>query len=326
MPNELRNVNIQFVSLVDKSANKKKFALIKSEDGKETFSNFCPIIKQDQDKQEITALVYEPGIQDSQGDYMKAEEIEKAQRTHAMNGFGADIQHSFNKEQKLHLVESWITKQDSKIGEQQIKKGTWMQTIFVEDKGLWGKIKKGEFTGFSMGGTGERISKQETPIINGPDKNALTKMLDFFKENLNIKKDNKKEAIKDMDEKKIQEMIDNGIKKAMNPAPTVEEQVAKALKKAGVGKEEKKVEKSEAPTEEEKIQKAVDGVLKAMGYEQKEETFEEKVAKAVAKAVDPMKKNIEKMATARGYTKSEENVTKTSNKNIDEQLKKSYLG
>lgn len=174
---ELKNVEIQFVSLVDKAANKKKFAIIKNEDG--IFENYCPIIKADDEKQEVTAIVYEPMVKDAHGEFMNAEEIEKAQRSHALNGFGADVQHSFMKDNSLKIVESWIQKEDGKIGEQDVVKGTWLQTVFVDSPDLWSKIKKGEFTGFSMGGKGERVEKQAE--ISTEEKGFIQKMMDFFK-------------------------------------------------------------------------------------------------------------------------------------------------
>lgn len=45
-------------------------------------------------------------------------------------------------------------KSDMEIEGQQIKKGTWLMTMEVADDDVWGKIEKGEITGFSMGGTG----------------------------------------------------------------------------------------------------------------------------------------------------------------------------
>lgn len=374
--NELKNVNIKFVSIVDAAANKKKFAIVKNEDGSETFENYCPIIKADDEKQEVTAVVYEPDIKDAHGDYMTADEIEKAQRTHMIQGAKSDVQHSFAEDEGLHTVESWITKEDTKIGEQQVKKGTWMETMYIENDKIWKSVKDGKLTGFSMGGTGERIV--ENPISATGEKaetkkSLLRKFAEFigiekgtFKDNLDKKSTNeeyytlssalsdsinlyregkapqgkelktilndfsnsvykllnKEEEEMTMEIKKedLQEMITETVQKAMNPAPSTEELIEKALEEAGVVKKEGE-EGAEEVTEDEKIQKAVEGVLKSLGLEQKEETFEEKVAKAVAKAVEPMKENIEKMALAKGYTKADEQLPNSGESNIE----KSYL-
>ena len=41
------------------------------------------------------------------------------------------------------------------VGEQAIKKGTWMMTVEVDDPDIFEKVQKGEITGFSMGGVGK---------------------------------------------------------------------------------------------------------------------------------------------------------------------------
>jgi hypothetical protein len=43
------------------------------------------------------------------------------------------------------------------IGGQHVKKGTWLLMYKILDAKLWKKIRKGELTGFSMGGFGRRI-------------------------------------------------------------------------------------------------------------------------------------------------------------------------
>ena len=150
----ISDAQIQFVSLVDKAANKKSFLIAKAEDGKASFSAYGKIVKTDTDSHYVTGIVYEPMTEDSQGDCMTEDEIRKAAHWFAKNGDGIDIQHNFEKFEKAEVVENWIAKADFEIGKEKIKKGTWLMTVEITDPEVWSAVEKGELTGFSMGGTG----------------------------------------------------------------------------------------------------------------------------------------------------------------------------
>ena len=79
MPNELKNVEISYVSLVTKGANGRPFAIMKgmNMNGSNVLKN-VPILKREDEKQLVTGVVYEPNIEDAHGDIMTAEEIERA--------------------------------------------------------------------------------------------------------------------------------------------------------------------------------------------------------------------------------------------------------
>lgn len=150
----ISDAEIQFVSLVDKAANQKSFLIAKAEDGQASFSAYGKIVKTDADSHYVTGIVYEPMVEDSQGDFMTEEEIRKAAHWFAKNGSGIDIQHNFEKFEKAEVVESWIAKADFSIGKEKIKKGTWLMTVEITDPDVWSSVEKGEITGFSMGGKG----------------------------------------------------------------------------------------------------------------------------------------------------------------------------
>lgn len=159
MPTEIKNAQISFVSLVDKAANKKTFAIIKSEENP-TFEKSVPILKVDEEKRIVTGIVYEPDVLDAHGEFMTADEIEKSAHQFLKDFRNIDKQHDFVASE-TEVVESWITKEDGKLGEQEVKKGTWLLSVHVPDDDTWGEIKKGELTGFSMGGVGERVEHIE---------------------------------------------------------------------------------------------------------------------------------------------------------------------
>lgn len=156
---ELRDVKIKFISLVKKAANKKVFAIIKSDDGE--YQVESSIIKADEEQRLVTSIVYEPFVKDAHGDFMTDTEILKAAHYFMVHGQGVDVQHDYKKAD-ANVVESWVTKNDEVIEGQQIKKGTWLATTKVNDDALWSAIKKGIITGFSMGGTGLKIDKEDT--------------------------------------------------------------------------------------------------------------------------------------------------------------------
>lgn len=143
-----------FVSLVDKAANQRQFLLTKSQDGSAIFQTYGRILKADSEAHYVTGIVYEPMEEDTQGNYMTAEEIEKAQRWFAKNANSIDLQHNFEKMESAAVVENWIAKCDCQINGQDVKEGSWLMTVEVSDPGIYEAIEKGEITGFSMGGTG----------------------------------------------------------------------------------------------------------------------------------------------------------------------------
>ena len=152
---EITNAKISFVSLVDKAANKRQFIITKTADGEAMFQTFGRVLKADSEAHYITGVVYEPMVEDTQGNYMTADEIVKAAYGYAKNGMGADLQHNFEKMEGATVVESYVAKCDEVIEGQEIKKGTWVMTMEITDDTIWEAVQKGEITGFSMGGVGQ---------------------------------------------------------------------------------------------------------------------------------------------------------------------------
>ncbi|RFB62135.1 XkdF-like putative serine protease domain-containing protein [Bacillus thuringiensis] len=178
---ELKNANISYVSLVTKGANGRQFAIMKSATAKQpNISKQVPILKTEEDKQLVTGVVYEPDVEDTHGDTMTAEEIEKAAYTFMENYQHIDKQHD-EIAGKGTVVENWIAKSDMTVGDQEVKAGTWLMTVRVDDTDTWEEIKKGEVTGFSMGGFGERVEIAKTDDFTHEDKGLIRKMLDFVK-------------------------------------------------------------------------------------------------------------------------------------------------
>lgn len=162
----INNAKISFVSLVDKAANKHKFLITKSdEDGKANFTSTGRILKADSETHFVTGIVYEPLVEDTDGNYMTEAEITKAAHWFMKNDGDVDVQHCFKKAKGVEVVESYVAKSDMDIEGQDIAKGTWIMTMEVTDDKTWDAIEKGDITGFSMGGVGE-YSEEDVDLDN----------------------------------------------------------------------------------------------------------------------------------------------------------------
>lgn len=318
---EIKDAKISFVSLVNKAANKKEFLITKAENGEASFTTNCKIVKADKDNHYVTGIVYEPMTEDAHGNYMTEAEITKAAYWFAKNGNQCDIQHNFEKLENSAVVESYVTKCDMEIEGQQIKKGTWMMTVEIDDD-TFEKVEKGELTGFSMGGVG----KYSQVDVELPDEDGIiAKIAKIFclkpvkkgavtdDYNRRIKSDNfrtayytlnsaleKYDPIKgcydyDNDETTIREALaefneivvdllaENSVTKALNDMD-----VPNIIAKAG-----KKVSGARLQTLKD-IQEKVSNLISEVDDEKEEnEMSSEELAKAIAKAMEPITEKIE---------------------------------
>ncbi len=177
----ITDARIGFVSLVDKAANKKQFLITKAENGDADFLTNGKIIKSDAENHYVTGIVYAPMEEDAHGNYMTEEEIRKAAYWFTKNGNKIDIQHEFEPIEDACVVESWIEKADTTIEGEPIKKGTWLMTVELpEESEAWNSVKKGELTGFSMGGVG-KYSEVDDDITGGEIEKAKDAPKGIFK-------------------------------------------------------------------------------------------------------------------------------------------------
>lgn len=184
----ITDAKISFVSLVDKAANKKQFLITKAEQGSASFASYGRIVNADAESHYITGIVYEPLTEDAHGNYMTEQEITKAAYWFAKNGNQVDVQHSFEPLPDAAVVESYVAPCDMTVGEQAIKKGTWMMTVEVNDPDIFEAVQKGEITGFSMGGVGkysdtddalpaDGVAKSDSSPAKGGEQRGILKKL-----------------------------------------------------------------------------------------------------------------------------------------------------
>jgi hypothetical protein len=122
--------------------------------------------KFDDEKQILFAEVYAPGVPDSQGDYMTADEIEKMAHAFMRNGNlkGIDRDHDQAAIHNDCVVESFI----ARPGDPDFIPGSWVVGIHVPDPLQWQAVKDGKYNGLSMDGDAERIEK--TITLNVPER------------------------------------------------------------------------------------------------------------------------------------------------------------
>lgn len=115
------------------------------------------VFKANEEQRLVTGVVMEPGEFDAHGDITMAGEIEQAAYVYMLNSQVVGDQHSQPAPVGVKLVESYIAPQDLEIGGEQVKQGSWVMTIKVEDDEMWAAVKAGEYTGFSIGGFAQKV-------------------------------------------------------------------------------------------------------------------------------------------------------------------------
>lgn len=118
-----------------------------------------PIYKAEgtQEEQVVFGEVLIPDDVDAHGDIYTEKSVEEAAHFYMMNFGNIGFMHKFFVNSDVKILETFIAPVNmslptTKGGKRKIKKGTWMMKVKVLNADLWAKIKKGELTGFSMGG------------------------------------------------------------------------------------------------------------------------------------------------------------------------------
>lgn len=187
---EIVGGKVSYISLVKKGANKENFIMVKSENPNEIQKNlFIPldkIEKTDTVKKLVTCPVYklgdpwaDPNSLDTQGEFIKDYDVlEKMAHSFMENSQKIDLNHDYNT-RDVSVVESYVTKGDTTIGESIYGQGTWLVTLKVNDDTLWSSIEKGELQGVSMAGL---VTKVEHEITEKADESIVDKFKNVLNE------------------------------------------------------------------------------------------------------------------------------------------------
>lgn len=125
-------------------------AVEKRDDG--SMEIYLPFAKVDEEQRVVHGVVYEPDVVDAQGDWASAEDIRKACHDYMLNSRRTGLMHKDDISSKAPLVENYIAPTDMIMGNQRVRKGTWIMAHKINDDVLWKDIKDGKLTGLSMSG------------------------------------------------------------------------------------------------------------------------------------------------------------------------------
>lgn len=153
----------------EKKPKKEKDSVSKTVNKDGSFTMAYTIVSKNEDQRLITGPVLIPDNIDLQDDIITAKEIQKAAFGYMIKlAFRDDpeylqelgfrnaksergFQHvEFNR--KMAVVETFIAPVDFEMNGRMITKGTWVMTMKVLDDEVWGLVKTGKITGFSIGG------------------------------------------------------------------------------------------------------------------------------------------------------------------------------
>lgn len=126
---------------------------------KSVLARTLPVFKT-QEEQYVLGIVLEPlkemGKTDSQKDLYSAEEVRKAAYGFMEEFANMGVQHTELANDKIKILETWIQREDATIEGVEVTKGTWLMGVRIVDADLWARVKKGDITGFSIGGIASR--------------------------------------------------------------------------------------------------------------------------------------------------------------------------
>ena len=110
----------------------------------------------DDDEHYVLGIVLEPDVVDAQKDIYAADEVRDAAHKYMVEFQNRGLMHKEIVNGKVDLLESYLAPANFTIGDQHVKKGTWVMAVRVKDAKLWNECKTGGLTGFSIGGSANR--------------------------------------------------------------------------------------------------------------------------------------------------------------------------
>jgi len=113
-----------------------------------------PISKLDEEKHIVYGVVLEPESEDTQGDVISAEEIEKTAHLFMMRARRIGLSH--RRRIEAFPVESFLAPVNFSFENQPVKKGSWVLGVKIFDEQIWQDVKAGFLGAFSVGGFGTR--------------------------------------------------------------------------------------------------------------------------------------------------------------------------
>lgn len=144
-----------------KAAVYRKYPDLKPDAKKSEHIEKATTLLVDEAQHVVYGVVLSPGVEDSQGDIIDADQIEKAAHQWLVEFRKHDVQHTevAKGDDGLPIaepVESYIAPCDLEIAGEPVLKGAWVVGTRINDPGTWDDVVSGRRTGFSIGGSGVR--------------------------------------------------------------------------------------------------------------------------------------------------------------------------
>lgn len=131
-----------------------------SEETEALIHKTIPIFKTTEERF-VLGIVLEPTKElaqpDSQGDVYSAQEVREAAYKFMEEFQTIGLQHRDDISERVKILLNWITLEPTTINGQAVAAGTWLLGVRVQDDDLWAAVKAGDITGFSIGGTANRV-------------------------------------------------------------------------------------------------------------------------------------------------------------------------
>jgi DNA adenine methylase len=116
------------------------------------------------DERFVLGIVLEPEVVDAQGDIYSEEEIRQAAHRFMEEFGGIGLMHRMRVNEQVKVLESYLAPGDFDLGDVPVRKGTWLLAVRIMSDELWTKVKAGELTGFSIGGSARRVPESESDV------------------------------------------------------------------------------------------------------------------------------------------------------------------
>lgn len=319
----LKNIDVEWISLVKKGANKRP-VIFKSGDKDPAAPELrtIPIQKIDEEKRMIFGIVYAPDDVDTQGEYANAEDIEAA--AHAfmkdLKNARIDKQHNETPEEAF-VAESWIVRKGDPLFSDE-KEGAWAVGIKVEDDDLWKSAKAGEIGGLSMGGTADKIVEKALSFDDASNLDGLFEHLMTLERSISsILSDESVEDRKSAIEESIDQFktrVLEGVAKSDRTG--ILSRFLKVFKRKPEPVEDEDMDKKETEALiDEKLGKFKEEITKELSPEENKETLAKIFKGAFDECVKPLNERIEKVekATPGSAQGDEETTTEKSDEELE---------
>lgn len=133
-----------------------------------SFTKSIPLIKNldPNDERFVMGIVLEPEVVDAQGHIYSETEIRQAAHRFMENAGDLGLMHERSLADQVKILETYLAPSDISLGNTAVRKGTWLLAVRILSDRLWQKIRAGEITGFSIGGSARQVpetsSKENT--------------------------------------------------------------------------------------------------------------------------------------------------------------------